>query len=317
MARNKSFNLAEDIRFKNMNKTEAAGEAPAQPAPSGYVMLNAEDIQPSPYNEGLSIENIESYVSSMKESGLIEPIAVYDLGNGKYEILSGHQRYEAWCKILGNKTIKAVVRPYEKDPLKRFRAHTEANVLTRNKDLRFWLSRIEHARRVLKETGFSGTKAEEYEKISELVNGLSPAQLYRYEGFKKLIPELQDFESKRCMSASTLYQAVSLDAAQQAEVAKRVRALQGTKAEDGQGVTDVIEITREEFSRIVTDVRKGKKQEPARPRKKSTYSERLDKLYANFLKGISRSRTQAERKEALEYIAKLRLQLDELEKELS
>lgn len=34
-------------------------------------------------------------------------------------------------------------------------------------------------------------------------------------------------------------------------------------------------------------------------------------------KTISRSRTQAERKEALEYIAKLRLQLDELEKELS
>ena len=77
-----------------------------------------------------------------------------------------------------------------------------------------------------------------------------------------------------------------------------------------------MEVTREEFSRIVTDVRKGKKTESA-PRKKSTYSERVDKAYQGFIKTISKSRTQSERKEALEYIAKLRLQLEELEKELS
>ena len=77
-----------------------------------------------------------------------------------------------------------------------------------------------------------------------------------------------------------------------------------------------IDGAREEFARIVSDVRKGKKAEPAQ-KKKSTYTERVDKAYVSFLKTISRSRTQAERKEALEYIAKLRLQLDELEKELS
>ena len=253
---------------------------------------------------------------SMQETGIIEPIVVYDLGNGKYEILSGHQRYEAWCKRLGNKTIRAVILPYEKDPVKRFTAHTEANVLTRNKDLRFWLSRINHAKQVLHESGFVGSKAEELKKISEMLNGISKTQLYRYESFEKLIPELQEFETKGYLSANTLYLAVSLDAKQQMEVVERVRALQRARAESNPELLDDMEITREEFARIVSDVRKGKKAEPAQ-KKKSTYTERVDKAYVSFLKTISRSRTQAERKEALEYIAKLRLQLDELEKELS
>lgn len=279
-------------------------------------MLNAKDITPSPFNEGLDMDSIDSYVRSMKETGIIEPIVVYDLGNGKYEILSGHQRYEAWCKRLGNKTIRAVILPYEKDPVKRFTAHTEANVLTRNKDLRFWLSRINHAKQVLHESGFVGSKAEELKKISEMLNGISKTQLYRYESFEKLIPELQEFETKGYLSANTLYLAVSLDAKQQMEVVERVRALQRARAESNPELLDDMEITREEFARIVSDVRKGKKAEPAQ-KKKSTYTERVDKAYVSFLKTISRSRTQAERKEALEYIAKLRLQLDELEKELS
>lgn len=317
MARKKSFDVADDIRFQNTRVQPVSEEAVAEGQPTpGYTMLNAKDIQPSPFNEGLSQENIESYVKSMQETGIIEPIVVYDLGNGKYEILSGHQRYEAWCKRLGNKTIRAVILPYEKDPVKRFTAHTEANVLTRNKDLRFWLSRINHAKQVLHESGFVGSKAEELKKISEMLNGISKTQLYRYESFEKLIPELQEFETKGYLSANTLYLAVSLDAKQQMEVVERVRAMQRARAESNPELLDDMEITREEFARIVSDVRKGKKAEPAQ-KKKSTYTERVDKAYVSFLKTISRSRTQAERKEALEYIAKLRLQLDELEKELS
>ena len=317
MARKKSFDVADDIRFQNTRVQPVSEEAVAEGQPTpGYTMLNAKDIQPSPFNEGLSQENIENYVKSMQETGIIEPIVVYDLGNGKYEILSGHQRYEAWCKRLGNKTIRAVILPYEKDPVKRFTAHTEANVLTRNKGLRFWLSRINHAKQVLHESGFVGSKAEELKKISEMLNGISKTQLYRYESFEKLIPELQEFETKGYLSANTLYLAVSLDAKQQMEVVERVRALQRARAESNPELLDDMEITREEFARIVSDVRKGKKAEPAQ-KKKSTYTERVDKAYVSFLKTISRSRTQAERKEALEYIAKLRLQLDELEKELS
>ena len=304
MAKSKTFDLTGDIRFKNTNTKE------------GYTMLNADDIQPSPFNEGLSQENIDEYARSMKETGLIEPIAVYDLGNGRYEILSGHQRYEAWCKILGNKTIRAVVIPYEKDAVKRFKAHTEANVLTRNKDLKFWLTRIRHAKQVLHETGFVGSKAEELKKISEMLNGISQAQLYRYESFEKLIPELQDFESKRCMSANTLYYAVGLDEEQQMEVAERVRSLQKVKAESNPSMVDDTEVTREEFSGIVKAVRRGEKTEISQ-RKKSTYTERVEKSFTSFMKTLSRSRTQDERREALKCIERFEAQLEEMKKELS
>lgn len=322
MAKSKTFDLTGDIRFKNTNTKEAvpvheAGDINADAgSQQGYTMLNADDIQPSPFNEGLSQENIEEYARSMKETGLIEPIAVYDLGNGRYEILSGHQRYEAWCKILGNKTIRAVVIPYEKDAVKRFKAHTEANVLTRNKDLKFWLTRIRHAKQVLHETGFMGSKAEELKKISEMLNGISQAQLYRYESFEKLIPELQDFESKRCMSANTLYYAVGLDEEQQMEVAERVRSLQKVKAESNPSMVDDTEVTREEFSGIVKAVRRGEKTEISQ-RKKSTYTERVEKSFTSFMKTLSRSRTQDERREALKCIERFEAQLEEMKKELS
>lgn len=326
MAKNKNFDLIGDIRFKNTN-AKAAAQAPATGDskgdtkadaghPLGYTMLNADVIQPSPFNEGLSQENIEEYARSMRETGLIEPIAVYDLGNGRYEILSGHQRYEAWCNMLGNKTIKAVVTPYEKDAVKRFKAHTEANVLTRNKDLKFWLSRIRHARQVLQETGFDGSKAEEMKKLSEMLNGISQAQLYRYESFEKLIPELQDFESKRCMSANTLYYAVGLDEEQQIEVAERVRALQRVKAENNPSMIDDTEVTREEFSGIVKAVRRGEKPE-APQRKRSTYTERVEKSFTSFMNTLSRSRTQDERRDALKCIERFEAQLAEMKKELS
>lgn len=312
MARKTGLSLTDDIRFKS-----TSNPAPEENrAGTGYTVLNADDIRPSPYNEGLSQENIDSYVASMKESGLIEPIAVYDLGGGKYEILSGHQRYEAWCNRLGNRTIKAIVYPYEKDPVKRFKAHTEANVLTRNKDLRFWLSRIGHAKQVLHETGFTGTRAEELALISDMLHGISAPQLYRYESFTKLIPDLQEFESRGYMSANTLYLAVGLDDEQQMEVAERVRALQRAKVESSPELMGDREVTREEFAKICRAVRKGESPDTA-PRKKSTYTEKFDRASAGVLKIISRSRTQAERKEALECIARLQLQLDELKSQLA
>ena len=312
MARNKTFNAADDIRFQNTRPDVNAGVTDKK----GYSVLNAEDIQPSPFNEGLEMEQLDEYVKSVKESGLIEPIAVYEISPGKYEILSGHQRYEAWCKRLGNKTIKAVVLPYEPDPVKRFKAHTDANTLTRKKDLQFWLSRIKHARKVLADTGFKGTKAEELQKISEMLSGMSKSQLYRYESFEKLIPELQAMESKGYLSANTLYNAVGLDADQQKQVYERVVALQAAKAAKTPDAVDDMEVTREEFIRIVTDVRKGKPSEET-PRKRNTFSQRLDKAGTSFLSTLSKSRTKEERLEAIEYIKKLRIQLDEIEKNLS
>ena len=69
MARKKSFDVTDDLRFQNTRVqpvTEEAAEDGAQTP--GYTMLNAKDITPSPFNEGLDMDSIDSYVRSMKET---------------------------------------------------------------------------------------------------------------------------------------------------------------------------------------------------------------------------------------------------------
>lgn len=315
MAKSKSFNnITDDIRFQATNT--ATPQVPAQPS-DGYVSLSARSIVPSPFNEGLDMEKIEEYVASMKTTGLLEPIVVYDLGDGKYEILSGHQRFHAWCNVLKHRDIKAVVLPYETDPVKRFIAHTEANTLSRNKDLKFWLSRIKHARSVLSSIGFAGTRAEEFQQLSKMLNGISQTQLYRYDSFNKLIPELQAFESKGYLSANTLYYAVSLDEKQQLDLCSRMELLQKERKERNPEILDDFEITREEFVKLVSDVRTGKAQTSVPRRHYSSYQEKVDKSYNSFLKSLTRTKTKEDRTEALEYINKLRKELDKIESDLS
>ena len=315
MARNKSFSAAGDLQFRKQEvNTEIKKQAEDQTARE-YAEIDASLITYSPFNKGLDMDNIEEYVRSLKENGLIEPISVYALPDGKYEILSGHQRFEAWCKRLKNKRIRAVILPYPEDPIKRFILHTEANVMQRERDARFWSSRIEIAKSVLEQSGFTGNKADTVEKICGMLN-LSRAQLYRFESFKKLIPELQELESKHYLSANTLYMAVSLDHIQQREVRRKVDELQDVKRKNLKGFEDDIEITREEFRSIVDDVKK----EPAlRLRRNNTakdYSSRVSKAAISLFNIISKCRTEEERRQAKEQIEELRIKLDELERSL-
>lgn len=63
------------------------------------------------------IENnsdMEELVSSIKESGVIEPLIVRTTKEGKYEIISGHRRKKA-CELLGIKEIKCIVKDFTDD----------------------------------------------------------------------------------------------------------------------------------------------------------------------------------------------------------
>ena len=56
----------------------------------------------------------EELLESIKETGLLEPITVRFLSEGKYEIISGHRRVEA-CKKLGLSKIPATIKELSKD----------------------------------------------------------------------------------------------------------------------------------------------------------------------------------------------------------
>jgi len=314
MAKNKrSFDVSNDIRFENTRVRDIVSSV----SEKGYMMIKAKDVHPSPFNEGLDIERVGEYVASMKDTGLLEPIVVYDKGEDGYEILSGHQRFHAWCKELKHSDIRAVILPYEQDVRKRFLAHTQANTLTRNKDLQFWLSRIEHAKKVLRETGFKGSRAEEIAEISSMLNGISKSQLYRYEGFSKLTPELRSLEADGSLSANTLYIAASLDDEQQREVYNEVKRLQEQKMVKNPDNWDDAEISRDEFTKITAFVREKRKSPLEKKKKDTSFADKAGKVYNEFLKTFTKPITTEEKVIAINYLSQLKEQIAILEKTLS
>lgn len=57
---------------------------------------------------------MERLIESIAESGVIDPILVRPMGDGKYEIVSGHRRNAA-CEYLGIKTVPSVVKELDRN----------------------------------------------------------------------------------------------------------------------------------------------------------------------------------------------------------
>ncbi|MBE6877377.1 MAG: ParB/RepB/Spo0J family partition protein [Ruminococcus sp.] len=54
-------------------------------------------------------ERLEDMIESIKENGILSPIIVQPAESGKYEILIGHNRWNA-CKIAGLQTVPAIIK---------------------------------------------------------------------------------------------------------------------------------------------------------------------------------------------------------------
>lgn len=86
--------------------------------------IELSDIIPSELNfysrdEETWSKNVESLMESIKDIGLISPIIVRKTAGGDYEIMSGHSRYEAVCRLweqgIGDGTILAMMYEGEYD----------------------------------------------------------------------------------------------------------------------------------------------------------------------------------------------------------
>ena len=66
-----------------------------------------------PFKERIGAEQ-EELLESIKKNGLIEPIIVRSLAEGKYEIISGHRRVKA-CKELGITSVPVTIKELTKD----------------------------------------------------------------------------------------------------------------------------------------------------------------------------------------------------------
>ena len=89
-------------------------ETPGKPE-AGVLMLDVDRIQPNQYQPRTDFTGLEGLVSSIKESGIIQPIVVRREANG-FRLIAGERRWRA-AQLAGLHKVPAVVRKVADDRL--------------------------------------------------------------------------------------------------------------------------------------------------------------------------------------------------------
>jgi ParB family chromosome partitioning protein len=95
-------------------KTPDTPPHPASAAPGGLLQLDIEKIVPSPHQprKEFADDKLEELSASISARGLIQPVIVRPLGDGRYELIAGERRWRAAGRA-GLVKIPAVVRNAE------------------------------------------------------------------------------------------------------------------------------------------------------------------------------------------------------------
>ena len=89
-------------------------ETPGKPE-AGVLMLDVDRIQPNQYQPRTDFTGLEGLVSSIKESGIIQPIVVRREADG-FRLIAGERRWRA-AQLAGLHKVPAVVRKVADDRL--------------------------------------------------------------------------------------------------------------------------------------------------------------------------------------------------------
>lgn len=90
----KKFDLGELTRT-------LSGEPEAVPKSGTLCMIPLDDLLPNPKNPYplLDEDAMLKLMDSIEDAGLLEPVSAYPMGNGKYMLVSGHNRREAYRRL--------------------------------------------------------------------------------------------------------------------------------------------------------------------------------------------------------------------------
>ena len=85
------------------------GDAPETSSSSG-VMLRLTAIEPNPDQprKAFDKEGLETLAASIKENGLIQPLVVRPIEDGRYRLIAGERRWRA-CRMAGLREAPAVI----------------------------------------------------------------------------------------------------------------------------------------------------------------------------------------------------------------
>lgn len=92
-------------------KSTAPSSSVKQPAQTGILEVSPSDISPNPSQPRkiFSHAELDGLVVSIKQYGILQPLLVSDLGNGKYELIAGERRLRA-SKTAGLKKVPIILK---------------------------------------------------------------------------------------------------------------------------------------------------------------------------------------------------------------
>jgi ParB/RepB/Spo0J family partition protein len=86
-----------------------------EPRPGDVLSLDLDLLDDNPFQPRTEMDpaKLEELTASLKQTGLIQPIAVRPIGPGRYQIVAGHRRVAAFRKLLAAAASDAERRKYE------------------------------------------------------------------------------------------------------------------------------------------------------------------------------------------------------------
>lgn len=152
-------------------------------------LIPIEEIDHDPKNKDVfNMREIESIRDSIKDIGFFGVIEVRQKENGRYEIISGHRRFEA-AKLAGEKKIRCLVTA-NVDELTRRKRFIRSNTLNRKMTPLDWAHCVEYYRTEIYSVEKPSGK---FRNAAAAELGISSQTVYRYECILRCIPELQKY----------------------------------------------------------------------------------------------------------------------------
>ena len=193
-----------------MNKKQKKGE-PLEILNTRIIPLS--EIDENPINsEIFNMDKIRQLADCIESEGFVGAISVYKKPDGRYEISSGHRRFQA-MKMLNRDTIPCIVYDMP-DDIERGLRLLSSNINNREMGPMDWARSIKYyqdIKRKQKKDGdpnaYTGSLRT---NVAEFFN-LSEGQVSRYEALNKLIPELQEMVNNPIYPWNALARASILD----------------------------------------------------------------------------------------------------------
>jgi len=103
--------LSSLIQKKEITQASAIGVNNTTNKKDAVLSLNIESIVPNPYQPRKYFKEsaLEDLATSIKEHGILQPIVVSEVEDGKYQIIAGERRFRA-SKLAGLKMIPAILK---------------------------------------------------------------------------------------------------------------------------------------------------------------------------------------------------------------